>query len=74
MPVTGTMRRTTVVIDERKLAKARKVLGTKGIKDTLDRALDEVIAMDAQRHAVEQLQTMEGLDLDQRDVAADAWR
>ena len=68
------MHRTTLVIDEKKLAKARKLLGTKGIKDTLDRALDEVIAADARRRAVLQLQSMDGLDLDRPDVLADAWR
>ncbi len=68
------MRRTTLVIDPRKLAKARKLLGTKGITDTVERALDEVIAYEARRRAVEQLRTMEGLELDDPDVAAAAWR
>ena len=48
------MHRTTLVIDQRKLAKARKLLGTKGIKDTVERALDEVIAYAARAKAVEQ--------------------
>jgi Arc/MetJ family transcription regulator len=68
------MHRTTLVIDERKLAKARRLLGTKGIKDTIERALDEVIAYEARRLAVEQLRTMEGLDLDDPKVMAKAWR
>lgn len=66
--------RTTVVIDDKKLARARRVLGTKGIRETLERALDEVIAADARRLAVEQLRTLDGLDLDDPAVAARAWR
>lgn len=68
------MHRTTLVIDPRKLAKARRLLGTKGIKDTVERALDEVIAYEARRQAVEQLRKMEGLDLDDPEVVAAAWR
>ena len=68
------MHRTTLVIDDRKLAEARRLLGTKGIKDTIERALDEVIAYDARRKAVDQLLTLDGLDLDDSDVMASAWR
>lgn len=68
------MHKTTLVIDERKLAKARRLLGTKGIRDTIERALDEVIAYEARRLAVEQLRTMDGLDLADREVMAKAWR
>ncbi len=68
------MHRTTLVLDERKLAKARAVLKTKGIKETVERALDEVIAYEARRKAVEQLRTMQGLDLDDAKVMRRAWR
>jgi uncharacterized protein (DUF362 family) len=68
------MHRTTLVIDPRKLAKARAVLKTKGIKDTVERALDEVIAYEARRKAVEQLRGMHGLELDNPKVSRLAWR
>ncbi len=68
------MHRTTLVIDSAKLAKVRRLLGTKGIKDTIERALDEIIALEARRRAVEQLRTMDGLDLDDPAVMARAWR
>ena len=68
------MHRTTLVLDERKLAKARRLLRTKGIKDTIEAALDEVIAYEARRQAVEQLRNLEGLDLDDPKVMASAWR
>jgi hypothetical protein len=68
------MHKTTLVIDVAKLRKVRKVLGTKGIKDTIDRALDEVLAYDARRRFVQKLRTMDGLDLDDAEVMAGAWR
>ena len=66
--------RTTVVLDQRKLARARKLLGTKGIRETLEAALDEVIALEERKKAVDQLRTLDGLDLDDPDVMAKAWR
>lgn len=68
------MHKTTLVIDEAKLRRVRKLLGTKGIRDTIDRALDEVLALEARRRLVERLRTMKGLDLDRPDVMAGAWR
>lgn len=68
------MHKTTLVLDEAKLKRVRKLLGTKGIRDTIDRALDEVLAMEARRRLVERLRTMDGLDLDQPEIMAGAWR
>lgn len=64
----------TLVVDEAKLRRVRSVLGTNGIKDTIDRALDEVLALEARRRLVERLRSMEGLDLDDPEVMACAWR
>jgi Arc/MetJ family transcription regulator len=66
--------KTTLMLDDAKLRRARKVLGTKGIRDTIDRALDEVLAVDARRRLVERIRTMKGLDLDNAEVMAGAWR
>ena len=41
------MQRTTLVLDTRKLAKVRRLLGTKGIRDTVDAAFEEVLAYEA---------------------------
>jgi Arc/MetJ family transcription regulator len=71
---TGRVHRTTIVLDERKLARARKLLGTKGIKETVERALDEVIAGELRRRAFERLRKMEGLELDDPEVVGRAWR
>lgn len=69
------MHKTTLTVDDAKIRKARRVLGTKGIRDTIERALDEVIAQDARARAVERLLRLEGLD---RDVLLkarhEAWR
>jgi hypothetical protein len=68
------MQRTTLVFDEKKLAKVRRLLGTKGIKDTIDRALDELLAVEVRKRLVERLRTMDGLDLDKPDIMERAWR
>ena len=68
------MHRTTLVLDQRKLTKARRLLQTKGIKDTIEAALDEVIAYETRRRAVEQLRNLEGLELDDPKVMAKAWQ
>jgi len=66
--------KTTMMLDDAKLRRARKVLGTKGIRDTIDRALDEVLAVDARRRLIERLRTMKGLDLENAEVMGKAWR
>lgn len=69
------MHKTTVMVDDRKLARVRKLLGTKGIRDTYEAALDEVIAVHARSAVVEQLRTMQGLDEKVlRNVRKEAWR
>ena len=69
------MHKTTLVVDDKKLAKVRRLLGTKGIRDTIDRALDEVIAIQGRRRVIEQLRTMQGLDEKVlRNVRREAWR
>ena len=67
-------RKTTVWIDPRKLERARRVLGTHGIRDTVEGALDEVLAIQARRRLVEKLRKMDGLDLDDPTVMKEAWR
>lgn len=69
------MHKTTLVVDDKKIARVRRLLGTKGIRETIDRALDEVIAIRARHRVVEQLRKMEGLDEEVlRNVRKEAWR
>lgn len=66
--------KTTLVVDDQKLARARKILGTKGIKETIDRALDEVVALASRRRALGRLKSLEGLDLEDPEIMDEAWR
>jgi Arc/MetJ family transcription regulator len=74
MRYTDVMRKTTLAIDDELVRRAAEVLGTDGLKATVDGALHEVIAAEARRRFTERLRTMKGLDLDQPDVMAGAWR
>lgn len=69
------MHKTTLLIDDKKIARVRRLLGTKGIRDTVEGALDEVIAIRARRRVIDQLRTMDGLDEDVlRNARKEAWR
>ena len=68
------MRKTTLEFDEELFERTRKVLGTQGPKATVQRAFEEVLALHARRRAIQQLQEMDGLDLDRPEVMAQAWR
>ena len=68
------MHKTTLVLDAAKVKKVKKLFGTKSIRETIDRALDEVLALEGRRRLVERLRTMDGLDLDNAEVMAGAWR
>ena len=56
------MRRTSLEIDEEQLARAQRVLGTKGVKDTIDRAFEEVLRADLRRRLADRVRTGEGVD------------
>jgi Arc/MetJ family transcription regulator len=66
--------RTLVEIDPELLDSAKDILGTATIKETVDRALREVVRTKAIRDHLVQMHTLEGLDLDDPDVMAQAWR
>ena len=68
------MRKTTITIDEAAAAEASRVLGTRGLTETVNRSMREVAAMAARRRFVERLRRMDGMDLDDPDVMAGAWR
>ena len=68
------MRKTTILIDEELVQRAQEALGTHGLKATVDKALQEAVALSARRRAIEQLRTMSGLELDNPEVMAGAWR
>ncbi len=68
------MRKTSVDVDDRLLEEVRDVLGTSSIKETIDRALREVMRAEARRREIRALAVMDGLDLADEQVMAKAWR
>ncbi|HEY2141040.1 MAG TPA: type II toxin-antitoxin system VapB family antitoxin [Solirubrobacteraceae bacterium] len=65
------VRRTTLDIDEDMLAKARELLGTSGIKDTVDEALREVVRMEAGKRLIKWFKENE--DLHNPAIMERAW-
>lgn len=68
------VRKTTLTIDDDKIAQAREILGTTGITDTIDAALRETIRRAAAERLIARMATLDGLDLGDAEVMADAWR
>lgn len=54
------MHKTTMVVNDRKIARARKILGTTGIRDTYEAALDHVLMAERRARAADRL--FKGLD------------
>lgn len=69
-----TIRRTTIDLDEEKLTRVRQLLGTRTLRETVDRSFDEVLARSAREASIARLRKMDGLDLDKPKVMATAWR
>ncbi len=69
-----TIRKTSVEINEELLEAVRKILGTKTVKETVEKAFREVVSAEARREEIEALETMRGMDLDRPDVMGGAWR
>lgn len=68
------MGKTNVDIDERLIEQAKVLLGTVSVKETIDKALREVVRMDARRQEIRALTEMDELDLGDAKVMAEAWR
>jgi hypothetical protein len=50
-----------MVIDREKAAEAKKILGTRTLAETVDRAFDEVIRLDARRRLLRRIEREGGL-------------
>jgi Arc/MetJ family transcription regulator len=68
------MAKTLVDIDEHQLEEARRVLGTRTKKDTVNAALAEVVALAARRRDLERFRSGRLDDLGDPEVAMAAWR
>ncbi len=55
-------RRTSIQIDDDRLARVQRVLGTKGLKDTVERAFDEVLRAELRQRLAERVRTGAGMD------------
>jgi hypothetical protein len=53
--------KTSLVIDRQKLADAREILGTRTLAETVDAALDEVIALAARRRLMQRIRRDGGI-------------
>ncbi len=67
-------RKTSVEINEDLLAAVQRILATRTVKETIEKAFREVVRAKARREEVEALSSMEGMDLADHDVMARAWR
>ncbi len=67
-------RKTSVEIDEELLAETRSVLATKTVRETIEQAFREVLRSVALREEVRALSEMDGMDLADPQVMAQAWR
>ena len=57
------VQRTTVELDTERMAEVRAILGTTGIKDTIDAAFDKVVRQARREALLKQLIDQDGLDL-----------
>jgi Arc/MetJ family transcription regulator len=66
-------RRTSVILDDELMARAQAVLGTSGIKDTIDAALREAVRADQRRRMIARIQDPDGYDDDALLAAEADW-
>lgn len=67
-------RKTSVEIDEGLLEEVRGILATSTIRETIEEAFREVVRHRARREEIEALTHMHGMELDDPEVMAGAWR
>lgn len=67
-------RKTSITIDMDLLERAREVLGTSTVRETVHVALIEVLQQRARSNEVAALSEMKGLDLANAKVMSRAWR
>lgn len=53
--------KTSLVIDREKAAAAKKILGTRTLAQTVDRALDEVVRLDGRRRLLRRIEREGGI-------------
>ncbi len=61
-------------VDDTLLEQASGVLRTRTMKDTVNQALGEVVRSELRRRHADRLVAMDGLEIDDSEVMAGAWR
>jgi Arc/MetJ family transcription regulator len=67
-------RKTSVIIDEDLLTAVQRVLETRTVKDTIERAFLEVLRARAREEEVDALASRKGMDIGDDEVMSKAWR
>lgn len=67
-------RKTSLEIDVELLDEVRRALGTTTLKETVEEAFLEVLRERARREEIEALRSMSGMELDDPEAMAGAWR
>ncbi|MCP3972928.1 MAG: hypothetical protein GY720_00380 [bacterium] len=68
------IRKTSVEINDDLLRAVKRVLATKTVKETIEKAFLEILRAQARREEVEALSRMSGMDLADPEIMAGAWR
>ncbi|HEY8656335.1 MAG TPA: hypothetical protein VIN34_06335 [Candidatus Limnocylindria bacterium] len=68
------MSKTTVDLDDEKVDQVKAALGTRTLRETIDRSFDAVLAGIARQRLIGRLRGMQGLQLDDPSVMERAWR
>jgi len=68
------MAKRLVDIDDGLLDQATEILGASTMKEAVNRSLEAVVTAAGRRQHADRLTVMDGLDLDDPDIMADAWR
>ncbi|MFW2338726.1 MAG: type II toxin-antitoxin system VapB family antitoxin [Acidimicrobiia bacterium] len=66
------MTKRLVDIDDTLLARARELLGAETMKETVNRALSEVINLERRRMLIDRMSTGDGIELDEKTMRT-AW-
>lgn len=67
-------RKTSFEVDFEKVDAARRILGTRSLTETVDRALDEVMRAEQRQRLAALLFEPGALELDDADAMSGAWR
>ena len=70
----ATRRKTSFEVDFGKVALVKELLGTTSLTETVDAALDEILAIAKRRNLLDILFEGDSLDLADESVMASAWR